>query len=455
MLVFSVGSVSNDFGSGVAEHAISIDTPPMRNASTASCSRPAFAPTRAGARRAGHGRHRDHRCGRDGRRARCGDPALDARACRYGLDTWIRSTTSGSRSSRRRPDPAAAVRDDRGRRDRASRELDVAVHTARSVVEVDGRWRAHRERRVLPGRSRRVGGRHPAPAGSPTSTASRSIAVTSSSSRTTLQTTRDPDIFALGDCAACPWPEAGAKAIVPPRAQVAQQQATLLVEDDAARGSPASRCRCSFRDYGSLVSLGELSAVGTLMGRLIGGSLLVQGLIARWMYVSLYKLHQVSLFGFCASCSIRSAACCAADRAAGQAALSHDRAGRRYVLIVRLAHAGPGPRRQWRRSRWQRGVRRARGPARVCRCVSAGMGVICPHRLAPVPAARLRWSQLSCARARAGGVSLFAASRGAWMHHAPRGLLAATQRSYAAVRPLRGFALRSEDRGGSSAPAAR
>jgi NADH dehydrogenase len=40
-----------------------------------------------------------------------------------------------------------------------------------------------------------------------------------------------------------------------------------------------------------------MSAVGNLMGRLIGGSLLVQGLIARWMYVSLYKMHQVAIFG--------------------------------------------------------------------------------------------------------------------------------------------------------------
>ena len=53
-----------------------------------------------------------------------------------------------------------------------------------------------------------------------------------------------------------------------------------------------------FHDMGSLVSLGEMSAVGSLMGRLIGGSLFVQGLIARWMYASLYKLHQVSIFGF-------------------------------------------------------------------------------------------------------------------------------------------------------------
>jgi NADH dehydrogenase len=114
----------------------------------------------------------------------------------------------------------------------------------------------------------------------------------------TLQTTRDPDVFALGDCAACPWPEAGrAGALVPPRAQAAHQQASLLVRSMRARlaGRPLPAFR--FRDFGSLVSLGELSAVGTLMGRLVGGSLLIQGLIARWMYASLYKMHQVSLHG--------------------------------------------------------------------------------------------------------------------------------------------------------------
>ena len=115
---------------------------------------------------------------------------------------------------------------------------------------------------------------------------------------TTLQTTRDPDIFAFGDCAACPWPEVGEHALVPPRAQAAHQQATLLVKTIRARleGRPLPKFR--FRDFGSLVSLGELSAVGNLMGRLVGGSLLIQGLIARWMYASLYKLHQVAILGY-------------------------------------------------------------------------------------------------------------------------------------------------------------
>ena len=114
----------------------------------------------------------------------------------------------------------------------------------------------------------------------------------------TLQTTRDPDIFAFGDCAAAPWadaPQAGRT--VPPRAQAAHQQAALLCKTVGARMDGKALPTFRFRDFGSLVSLGELSAVGNLMGRLIGGNLLIQGMIARWMYVSLYKMHQISIHG--------------------------------------------------------------------------------------------------------------------------------------------------------------
>ncbi|MCQ3003157.1 NAD(P)/FAD-dependent oxidoreductase, partial [Pseudomonas syringae] len=44
----------------------------------------------------------------------------------------------------------------------------------------------------------------------------------------TLQTTRDENIFAFGDCAACP--QKGSDRNVPPRAQAAHQQASLLVK---------------------------------------------------------------------------------------------------------------------------------------------------------------------------------------------------------------------------------
>jgi NADH dehydrogenase len=114
-----------------------------------------------------------------------------------------------------------------------------------------------------------------------------------------LQTTRDPDIFAIGDCAAAPWPESDRDgAILPPRAQVAHQQASLLVKSIKARLAGRPLREFHFSDFGSLVSLGQLSAVGNLMGRLIGGNLFVQGLIARWMYASLYKMHQVSILGW-------------------------------------------------------------------------------------------------------------------------------------------------------------
>ena len=111
-----------------------------------------------------------------------------------------------------------------------------------------------------------------------------------------LQVTRDPDIFALGDCAACAWP--GHEHNVPPRAQAAHQQATLLSSTLRRRlaGKPARPF--VYRDFGSLVSLGNYSTVGSLMGALIGGSLFIEGLFARLMYVLLYRMHLYALHGF-------------------------------------------------------------------------------------------------------------------------------------------------------------
>jgi NADH dehydrogenase len=117
--------------------------------------------------------------------------------------------------------------------------------------------------------------------------------------RPTLQSTRDDDIFAIGDCAACAWPEAnnGKGGFVPPRAQAAHQQASHMLDQIKRRlaGKPLRDYR--YRDFGSLVSLGEFSTVGNMMGGLIGGSLMVEGLFARLMYVSLYKMHELALHG--------------------------------------------------------------------------------------------------------------------------------------------------------------
>jgi len=124
--------------------------------------------------------------------------------------------------------------------------------------------------------------------------------------RPTLQSTRDDNVFALGDCAACPWPDApgplrgkdDAVPLVPPRAQAAHQQASHMLAQIQRRLSGQPLRDYHYRDFGSLVSLGEFSTVGSMMGGLIGGSLMVEGLFAKLMYLSLYKMHELALHGW-------------------------------------------------------------------------------------------------------------------------------------------------------------
>lgn len=112
-----------------------------------------------------------------------------------------------------------------------------------------------------------------------------------------LQTTRDENIYAFGDCASCPW--LGKEGTVPPRAQAAHQQASYLYKALRKRiKGEKIKEPFQYRDFGSLVSLGEYSTVGSLMGGLIGGSIMIEGYIALFMYVSLYKLHELALHGF-------------------------------------------------------------------------------------------------------------------------------------------------------------
>jgi len=115
--------------------------------------------------------------------------------------------------------------------------------------------------------------------------------------KTTLQTTEDDDIFAFGDCAACPME--GSEKNVPPRAQSAHQQASMLVKTMKLRVKNKKRLPTYvYRDYGSLVNLGRYSTVGSLMGSLSGGALFIEGFMARMMYQSLYQMHLMALHGF-------------------------------------------------------------------------------------------------------------------------------------------------------------
>jgi NADH dehydrogenase len=111
-----------------------------------------------------------------------------------------------------------------------------------------------------------------------------------------LQTTRDDRIFAIGDCA---WfvPK-GESRPVPPRAQSAHQMAAVAFHNIKAliRGTPLKDF--VYHDHGSLVSLSHFSTVGSLMGNLIGGRMAIEGRLARFVYVSLYRMHLIAIHGW-------------------------------------------------------------------------------------------------------------------------------------------------------------
>ncbi len=114
--------------------------------------------------------------------------------------------------------------------------------------------------------------------------------------RSTLQTTRDDRIFAIGDCAAYTPP--GQSRPVPPRAQAAHQMAATAFRNlkRIASGKPLKAF--VYRDRGSLVSLSRFTTVGSLMGGLIGGRLAIEGRLARIVYLSLYRMHLIAIHGW-------------------------------------------------------------------------------------------------------------------------------------------------------------
>jgi len=111
-----------------------------------------------------------------------------------------------------------------------------------------------------------------------------------------LQATRDENIFAIGDCAAAAWKDGRT---VPPRAQSAHQMASHVVKTIARRlaGKPPP-APYRYRDFGSLVSLGSYDTLGQLMGFISSEKFRVEGWIAKFVYISLYRQHIWALHGF-------------------------------------------------------------------------------------------------------------------------------------------------------------
>lgn len=124
-----------------------------------------------------------------------------------------------------------------------------------------------------------------------------------------LQSVGDPHIYAIGDCASFVCPVQGP---LPPRAQAAHQQAMYLAHSLAhslaneraderapqAQGGAARQAGFDYRDYGSVVSLGPLAAVGMLAATVGGRKLQIGGAAARWLYRLMYRKHLMALHGF-------------------------------------------------------------------------------------------------------------------------------------------------------------
>ena len=111
----------------------------------------------------------------------------------------------------------------------------------------------------------------------------------------TLQSNKDDSVYVIGDC--CAFQQADGS-WVPPRAQSAHQMAALCGQNIIAENSGKTLKSFKYTDYGSLVNLSNYSTVGNLMGNLAKGSVFIEGHLARLVYISLYRMHQIAIHGW-------------------------------------------------------------------------------------------------------------------------------------------------------------
>ncbi|GGD65793.1 NAD(P)/FAD-dependent oxidoreductase [Lacimicrobium alkaliphilum] len=103
------------------------------------------------------------------------------------------------------------------------------------------------------------------------------------------------DIYVIGDC--CGFEQADGS-WVPPRAQSAHQMASLVATNILRSRANKPLKPFVYKDHGSLVNLSRYSTVGNLMGNLTGDSMFIEGRIARFVYMSLYRMHQIAIHGW-------------------------------------------------------------------------------------------------------------------------------------------------------------
>lgn len=110
--------------------------------------------------------------------------------------------------------------------------------------------------------------------------------------KSTLQTTLDDTIFAIGDCSSCAKPNGG---FTPATAQAAHQMASICAKNIIAIINNSALKSFSYNNKGTIISLAHTAqGVITTVGKNQMG---VKGWLASCIYKMLYRFHQVSLFG--------------------------------------------------------------------------------------------------------------------------------------------------------------
>jgi NADH dehydrogenase len=78
--------------------------------------------------------------------------------------------------------------------------------------------------------------------------------------------------------------------------KLASQQATLLAKNIKRQIEGKPLLNFKYKDKGSLISLSKSSSVGQIMGNL-SKDFTFEGKVARLLYISLYRMHQIVLHG--------------------------------------------------------------------------------------------------------------------------------------------------------------
>lgn len=111
----------------------------------------------------------------------------------------------------------------------------------------------------------------------------------------TLQTGTADNVFAMGDCAS--FKPTSAARPLPPTGQVARQQSDYLAYAIPRRLSGRPVKPFKYRELGSLVSLSQYGAYGTLGGSGVVPRVAIRGWFAKRAHEGFFRIHQFGLYG--------------------------------------------------------------------------------------------------------------------------------------------------------------